>query len=100
MGGLETRGDIITQGLWKIWSYIIIDIRFGDADADTYKNKPMDKPLDLWEKQKKDKHGNHCHEQWFFSPFPLSVYGILGEEDTVVLMTLSQIMAEKIEEPI
>ena len=34
------------------------------------------------------------------SPFVLSVYGILGREDIVIISNLSQIMVEKLEEPI
>ena len=52
--------------------------------------------LDRWENTKKDKHGKHCHEQQKkFSPFVLSVDGILGSEALVVLSQLSQFMAEK-----
>ena len=35
-----------------------------------------------------------------FSPFVLSVYGELGKKAQVVLATLSQLMAAKMEEPI
>ena len=36
----------------------------------------------------------------FFSPFVLSVYGMLGKEALLVLITLSRVMAEKKDEPI
>ena len=49
-GILETRGDVLIWGLWEIHTDDIIDIRFGDLDADTYKNEPMDKLLDFWDK--------------------------------------------------
>ena len=35
-----------------------------------------------------------------FSPFIVSVYGILGKEAQVALATLSRLMAAKMEEPI
>ena len=61
----------------------------------------MDKLLACWEKQKKDKHGKHCHDKnKHFSPFVLSVGGMLKKESLVILTTLSQLMAEKTEEPI
>ena len=37
---------------------------------------------------------------YYFYPFVLSVDGLLGKEDHVVLTNLSQLMAEKMEEPI
>ena len=47
----------------------------------TYKYEPMDKLLACLEKQNKDKHDNHCHEQRkYFSLFVLSVDGMIGEE--------------------
>ena len=36
--------------LWEIQTEEIIDIRFGDADADTYKPEVMYKLLAWWEK--------------------------------------------------
>ena len=52
-----------------------------------------------WENIKKYKHGNHCNDQRKrFSPFVVSVYGILGGEEMVVLLQLSQVMAEKRDE--
>ena len=43
---LETRGDVLIRGLWEIQTEAIIDVRFGYADAGTYKHKPMYKLLD------------------------------------------------------
>ena len=55
--------------------------------------------LDRWETIKKNKHGNHCHEQWkMFRHFFLSVDGMLGREVLVVLSQLSRVMEEKREE--
>ena len=49
----------------------------------------------------KDKLRQHFHKQQkHFSPFMLSVYKMLGKEAQVVLATLSQLMAKKMEEPI
>ena len=36
----------------------------------------------------------------FFSPFSLSVHGIIRKEAIVVLMNLSRLMAVKLEEPL
>ena len=60
----------------------------------------MKPPLNWWEKENKDKYGKHCHNKGFFSLLILSVDGILGNKALVVLANLSQITAEKMEEPI
>ena len=49
-GGLETRGDSLIQSLWEIQTDAIINIIFGDDNADNYKYEPMDKLMDIWEK--------------------------------------------------
>ena len=46
--------------------------------------------LAWWDKIKKDKQGNDCHEQQkHFSLFVLSIDGMLGREALVVLENLS-----------
>ena len=48
---------------------------------DTYKHEPTDKLLAFWENENRDKHDEHCHDQRkHFSPFVLSLDGILGKE--------------------
>ena len=53
-----------------------------------------------WEKMKKDEHKQHCHDQRKKTLFFISADEILGKEAQVVLITLSQLMAAKMEEPI
>ena len=89
------------RGLWDRQAEAIIDVKLGDADADSYKYEPTAALLAWWETIKKDKHGKHCHDQRkHFSPFVLSVDGMLGREALVVLANLNQIMAAKMDEPI
>ena len=91
----------MTQGLWDRQVDAIIDAKIEDTDADTYTYKPMPPLLTRWENIKKDKHGEHCNDQHkHFLLFVLSVDGILGREDLVLLSQLSQFMAEKREEPL
>ena len=46
--------------------------------------------LARWENIKKDKHGKHCHDQQkMFSPFIISVDGMLGREALAVLYQFS-----------
>ena len=42
---METRGGFLIRGLWESQTDAIIDVRFGDANADTYKYEPMDNLL-------------------------------------------------------
>ena len=89
------------QGLWDCKFDTSIDVKLGDADADTYKYEPMNIFVCRWEKIKKDKHSKHCQNQQnhFFSFF-ISVDGMLGMEALVVISQLSRFMAEKMEEPL
>ena len=40
-----------------------MDIKRGDAEADSYKYYPMEALLTWWETIKKDNHGNYFHDQ-------------------------------------
>ena len=91
------------QGLWDRQVYAIIDVKLGngDGDADSYKYKPMSALLSKWKTIKNYKQGKQRHNQHnCFSPFFLSVNGMLGREALVVLSQLSRVMAEKREEPL
>ena len=92
----ETRGDVMVRVLWDCKVDTIIDVKLGDADADTYQYEPITALLARWENTKKDKHDKHCHnEQKHFSLFSLSVDGMLGREALVFLSQLSLLMEEK-----
>ena len=60
----------------------------------------MDKFLPWRGKFNKEKHINNCQDQRKKYLFVLSVDGMTGKEDQVLLSTLSQLMAEKMDEPI
>ena len=55
----DTGGYVMVQDLWDLQVNATIDVKLGDADADTYKHEPMKELLARWEKIKKDKHGKH-----------------------------------------
>ena len=59
---MDNRGDILIWSLWEIQTDTITYVRFLDMDADTYRNEPKEKLLAQWEKEKKEKHGNKCHD--------------------------------------
>ena len=68
---METRGDVLIQGLWESHTDAITDVIFGDADADIYKYDPTEKLLASWEKENNNKQGKNYHEQWkIFLRFP------------------------------
>ena len=75
----ETWGGVMVQGLWDCQFDTIINVKIGDSDEDLYKYRPMAALPARWETIKKDKHGKHWHDQQnHFSPFVLSVDGMLG----------------------
>ena len=97
----DTRGGAMIQGLWDRQVNAIIDVKLGETDTDTYKYKPMTSLLARWENIKKDKNSKHWHNQRkHFSPFVISVDGMLGRESLVLLSQLSQVMAKKRKEPL
>ena len=46
---MDTRGDVLIWGLLEIQTDTIIDVRFGNSDADNYMKELMVKLLDLWD---------------------------------------------------
>ena len=79
------------RGLWdrQVDAIIdaIIDVKLGDTDVYPHKYEPMLALLAWWETIKTGKHSKHCHDQQkYFSPFVLSVDGMLGREALVVLL--------------
>ena len=92
----DTQRYVMVQGLWDCQVGAIIDVKIGDAYADTYTYEPITALLARWENIKKYKDGKHCHDQQkHFSPFVLSVDGMLGREALVLISQLSRFMSEK-----
>ena len=88
-------------GLWDRHTDAIIDVKLGDADTESYRFETMVGLLYQWDNINKDNHGNHLHNQLKqFSNFVLSVDGMLSREALVVLANLSQLIADKMDEPI
>ena len=73
------------QGLCYRQAESSIDIKLDNPDADSYRFQSIAELLAHWKKINKDKHGKHCHDQGkHFSPFVLSVIGILGRDPSFV----------------
>ena len=84
------------RGLWYRQVDAIIDVKLGDSDVDTYKYYPMTALLVRWETIKNNNHDEHCHNQRkIFSPFVLSVDGMLVREALFVLSQLIRVMVER-----
>ena len=89
-------GKWMIQGLWYRQVEAIIDVKLGNDDADSYKYEPMAALLAWWKTIKKDKNSKNFNDQRkHFSPFVLSVDGIIGRGALIVLAQLSQTMAYK-----
>ena len=93
---METRGDVFIRVLWKIHTGAIIKVRFGDSDANTYKYDLMDKLLACGGSKIWIITVNTATSNGNFSPFVLSVDGMLGKEALVILTTFSRLVAEKL----
>ena len=59
----ETRCEVSIWGLWERQTEVINVVRFGYDDAETRNPEIMDKLLSWWGKIKKEKHGQHFHDQ-------------------------------------
>ena len=58
----ETQGDVSIRFLWESQTEAIIEIGFGDGDANTCIPARMDRFLASREKTKKEKHGQACYD--------------------------------------
>ena len=87
---------MIIRVLWYRQFDAIIDVKLGDADADTYKYEPIKSLMARLVNINNDKQGKHCNDQRkHFSLFVLSVDVMLGREALVVLSQLILVMAEE-----
>eukprot|EP00957_Ditylum_brightwellii_P114690 8745888-Ditylum_brightwellii.AAC.1 len=67
--------------LWKRQVNTVINIRITDMDAKSHISRPLETLLAAQEKEKKGEYLNACLEQnRHFSPFVVSVDGMLGKE--------------------
>ena len=96
---MKTRGDVIILGLCERQTDAIIDIKLGDADAETYRYEPTHKLLYCWGEINKEKYVKNCHKQRkLFYLFTLLLDGVLGREILVVHVNLSRIVSVKMNE--
>jgi hypothetical protein len=80
--GEDERGDPLVRGFWTAGANCILDVRVADTDSKSCCKRTPFKVLESQEKEKKRKHlGAWCLEnRRHFTPFVLSVDGLLGRE--------------------
>ena len=83
------RGAVLYRGLWFNSQDAILDIRVTDTDQSSYVKRDSEKVLQSHDKEKKKKYlRSFQHQQRAFTPFVMSVDGLLGQEAKNVLKQL------------
>ena len=96
----DDRGDVLIRGLWSNGQDAIIDIRVTDTDQTFAGMRDPKKVLQSQEKEKKKKYLSACQKQRrAFTPFVISVDGLLGQEAQNVIKQLSRRLAVKWQKP-
>jgi hypothetical protein len=94
------RGDLLIRGFWENGMDAIIDVRITDTDAKSYASRDPKKILHSQEKEKKKKYLDRCLlQRRAFTPFVVSVDGLIGYEASNLLKQLSKRLAEKWRKP-
>ena len=92
----EERGDLLIRGFWQKSTDCIVDVRITDTDQPTHLDKTPFVAIELQENEKKKKYAKKCMEQRrHFTPFVLSVDGMLGKEAQSFLKHLAYIYVAK-----
>jgi hypothetical protein len=90
------RGDLLIRGFWENGMDAIIDVRITDTDAKSYASRDPKKILQSQEKEKKKKYLDRCLlQRRAFTPFVVSVDGLIGYEASNLLKQLSKRLADK-----
>ena len=99
--GEDERGDLLIRGFWKAGTDCILDVRVTDTDAKSCcKRTPFKVLVESQEREKKRKHLGPCLEnRRHFTPFVLSVDGLLGREAKTFAKRLAVKLAGKWQKP-
>ena len=96
----DERGDLLVKNVWSPGTDCIIDVRMTDTDSASSLDDTPEEALAKHEQQKKRKYVNSCLKQRrTFTPFVLSVDGLLGREANSLLKAISTHLAEKWDQP-
>jgi hypothetical protein len=92
----DERGDLLIRGFWTRGTDCILDVRVTDTDAKSYRKRPPAKVIETQEKEKKRKYLENCLKQRrHFTPFVVSVDGLLGREAATFSKRLAAKLASK-----
>jgi predicted alpha/beta-fold hydrolase len=95
--GEDERGDLSIQGFWTANADCILDVHVTDTDVKCH--SPFKVP-ELQEKEKKRKRLGACLQSCHhFTPFALSVDGLLGRRAETLAKLLAVELAEKWQKP-
>ena len=90
------RGDLAIRGLFERGTTAIIDVRVVDLDSPSHRNRDPMSVLVSAEKEKKKKYLEACQSRrCSFTPFVVSVDGLLAPEAQSVLTRLATQLSEK-----
>ena len=94
------RVDVLVRGLWSTGQDAILDIRVTDTDQASYVTRDPERVLQSHEKEKKRKYLRPCqHQRRAFTPFVVSVDGLIGMGAKNVMKALSRRLALKWQKP-
>ena len=92
----QRRGDCLIHGFWQRNTSVVLDFRFGNADASSYVEKDYRDVLATWEAVKKRKHKADCQlNRRHFTPFVSTRDAILGDEANSFTRALAAHLAKK-----
>jgi hypothetical protein len=98
--GEDERGDLLIRGFWTADADCILDVCVTDTDSKSYCKRTPFKVLESQEKEKKRKCLGACLEnRRHFTPFVLSVDGLLGREVKTFAKRLAGKLAGKWQKP-
>ena len=88
------RGDISARGFWRRQTNCVVDVRLTDTDQRTWRGRSVEKAILAQEREKKEKYLSDCQAaRMDFTPFVVSVDGVLGREASMFLKRLTQHLA-------
>jgi hypothetical protein len=88
---IKDRGGVLIRGLWEKGIGCILDVRVTVTDAKAYLKKHQHKVLEAAEKLKtRQDLQPFIDQRHYFTPFVLSVDGVIGKEAIMVINVLIQ----------
>lgn len=88
--------DLGVRGVWQPQTTTLIDVRVVDTDAPSYVNNPVSKILQTAESEKSNKYlSASLDRRASFSPFVVSIDGVLGREAECLLKVISDSLSRK-----